>query len=371
MSLRVAFDATPELIASTGVARYSRELRGALRASGECTITAFSLGRRSQPVPPDVHHLGVPLRAIHAAWRWLDRPRAEQLVRGGADLVHSVDLIPPPTRLPLVLTVHDLVTRELPTLHDSRNAKLQAQRLAALRNAAAVLAVSQSTADSLAEFGVAAERIHVTPNGLTRLPAPPGASPAVEGSFILAVGTLEPRKGHEILLRAIAAADLGATRLVLAGPPAGRREEILRLAAELGIADRVDVLGFVSDAALAGLYDSASLVCMPSLGEGFGIPVLEAMAAGAPVVASDLPAIREVTAGAAVLVPPGDVSALSAALQRALSDETRRDQLRRQGIDRASAFSWEATAQATLRAYRGVLERTRAAAQEIPARSVL
>lgn len=365
--LRVAFDATPELIASTGVARYSRELRRALAASGECAVNAFSVGRRSQPVPAEVRHLGVPLRTVHLTWRWLGRPRAEQLARADVDLVHSVDLIPPPTRLPLILTVHDLVTRELPALHDRRNARILDRRLAVLRKAAAVLAVSQSTADSLSELGIDPGRIHVTPNGSTELPEP--AEIPLDGTpFILTVGTLEPRKGHEVLMRAFAAGDHGAVNLVFAGPPAGRDAELRRLASELGIANRVRILGFVSDAVLAGLYRSAALVCMPSLGEGFGIPVLEALAARAPVVASDLPAIREVAGDAALLVAPGDVGALSVALRRALSDEAMQERLRRRGDERVAAFGWQATAQATLTAYRAALDQP---AQEMSRHAVL
>lgn len=366
----MAFDATPEAIAATGVARYSRELRRALAAREDCSVSAFSLGRRSQPVAPGVRHLAVPLRAMHAAWRLADRPRAEQLVRAPVEVVHSVDLIPPPSRLPVVLTVHDLVTRELPTLHGRRTVRMQERRCAALRSASAVLAVSQSTADSVARIGVDPALIHVTPNGLSRLPEP-ARTPLDGQRFILAVGTLEPRKGHELLMRAFSSLARDDIRLVFAGPTAGRSEELRRLAGELGIENKLSILGFVEDAVLAGLYRSSAMLCMPSLGEGFGIPVLEAFAAPAPVVASDLPAVREVAGDAALLVAPGDVGSLASAISRVLDDGALRSALCRRGRARADSFTWQNTAELTLRVYRAVLGKTSPATQVIRAAGVL
>jgi glycosyltransferase involved in cell wall biosynthesis len=242
---------------------------------------------------------------------------------------------------------------------------MQRQQLAALDRASGILTVSRSTAERLIELGVDPERIHVTPNGLPELPPP--APPPLDGSpFILMVGTLEPRKGHELLLRAAAAAELPGLGIVFAGPTEGREAELRTLAEGLGLADRLTILGRVDDAVLAGLYAQAALLCLPSLGEGFGLPVLEAMAAGLPVVASDLPAIREVAGEAAVLVATGDVVALGAALQRATSDPELRGQLRRQGLARAATFTWEATADATVKAYQAALQRHDGARNQPP-----
>ena len=353
MTISVALDVTPELIASTGVARYSRELRRALTARNDCEVSAFGIGRRSQHIPDGVHHLAVPLRVVHAGWATVGLPRAEQ-ISGRADVVHSLDLIPPPTRLPLVVTVHDLVTTELPSLHHERAQRMQRQQLASLERAAAVLTVSQAVADSLVERGIDPARIHVTPNGLTALPDPTDP-PVPEGPFILAVGTLEPRKAHDVLIRAFAAAGTDQMRLVFAGPTDGRAAELERLASSLGVGDRLVILGRVDDSTLAGLYRRATLLCMPSLAEGFGLPVLEAMAAGLPVVASDLPAVREVAASAAVLVAPGDVDSLAAALADVAADGPLRETLRRRGWERAARFTWEAAAEATVKAYRAAL----------------
>jgi glycosyltransferase involved in cell wall biosynthesis len=355
VTIRVALDVTPELIASAGVARYTRELRRALERRDDCQVAPFALGRRSQPVPERVRHYAVPLRVVHAAWRAVGLPSAEQLA-GRVDVVHSLDLVPPPTRRPLVVTVHDTVTSELPALHGRRAAIVRQRQLDALHRADAILAVSASTAESLLDSGVDAGRVHVTPNGLTRLPAP-GPSPIPEPGFVLMVGTLEPRKGHDLLLRALARMRLAVRHVVFAGPLNGRAEELRRLAAGLGLEQRLTILGRVPDSVLAGLYRDAALLCMPSLSEGFGLPVLEALAAGVPVLASDVPAIREVAGDAAVLVPPGDVDSLAGALERVLANDRLLSDLRRRGPARASSFSWEATAEATVRAYHSALRR--------------
>lgn len=355
MTLRVALDVTPELIASTGVARYSRELRSALGERDDCQLCAFALGRRSQPLPEGVRHAPLPLRLVHQAWDILGLPRAEQLT-GPVDVVHSLDLVPPPTRQPLVITVHDLVTSELPALHASRARRMQLKQRQALTRASAILAVSRATANSLIGIGVDPELIHITANGLTRLPTPVNP-PVTRRPFVLMVGTLEPRKGHELALRALAAADLQQLAIVFAGPSLGRREQLEAVAAGLGIAERLQILGYVDDATLAGLYRDAAFLCMPSLGEGFGLPVLEAFAAGTPVVASDIPAIREVADDAAMLVPRGDVAALAHALQHIVSNEGLRAELTDRGRHRAAAFTWASTAAATVVAYQAAVQR--------------
>jgi glycosyltransferase involved in cell wall biosynthesis len=353
MSCRVAVDVTPELAGSTGVARYSRELGRALDQRDDCEVVRFAIGRGSRTRPDGVRHLPVPLRVVQRSWRLLGLPRAEHLT-GRVDIVHSLDLVAPPTRVPLVVTVHDLVAIELPDLHPRRAVRTQRRRLDMLGEAAAIVTDSQSTAEALAARGIEPDRLHVIPLGLTRLPEPAEA-PVVDGPFVLAVGTLEPRKGHELLIRAFGAAQVGDHRLVFAGPTAGREQELMTLAAQLGIADRLTVLGAVTDAVLARCYRDATLLCMPSLAEGFGLPVLEAMGAGVPAVASDIPVLRDLAGDGALLVPAGDVGALARALERVIADQSFRLRLREQGSDRAAAFTWEAAAEATVRVYEHVM----------------
>jgi glycosyltransferase involved in cell wall biosynthesis len=353
VTLRVALDVTPELIAEAGVARYSRELRRALERRSDCTVVPFAIGRGGNQLPPQARHVHVPLRIIQSGWRSLGLPRAEHIV-GSVDVVHSLDLLPPPTRCPLVVTIHDLVTSELPALHPARSRRMQRLQLEALERAAAVLTVSGSTAEALRARGVDNGRIHVAPNGLTRFPTVDDP-PVPPGPFVLAIGSLEPRKGHDLLLRAVATAGLGDIRIVFAGPPVGRSEQIEALAVELGLADRLLLLGTVQDSVLAGLYRDALLLCMPSLAEGFGLPVLEAMSFGTPVLASDLPALREVAGEAAVFAVVGDSDDLAHKLGRVVSDEQLRSRLAHEGRARASLFTWDATAEQTFQAYRAAL----------------
>lgn len=353
--LRVALDVTPELIGTTGVARYSRELRQALLRRSDCTVVPFAIGRRSQPVPPGVRHLSIPLRLVQPMWRAFGVPRAEALT-GPVDVVHSLDLVPPPTRYPLVVTVHDLLTSELPSLHPTRSQQMQRLQLAALDRSAAILTVSRSTADALIARGVDETRIQVTPHGLSLFP-PPSDPPIPGGAFVLAVGSLEPRKGHELLLRAVAHEGLERLDVVFAGPEVGRADHLRAVAAELGMGDRLRVLGRVEDAVLAGLYRDATAFCLPSWGEGFGLPVLEAMSFGTPVVVSDLPALREVAGDAALFVAPGDPECLARELRRVVEDDRLRDRLGRKGKERSSLFTWDATAEATVQAYRRVAVR--------------
>lgn len=349
MSLRIGLDVTPELFAATGVARYSRELGRALAEREDCEVVRFAVGRRTHAPSSPTRHLPLPLRIVHAAWRAGGLPRAEQLA-GPVDVVHSLDLIAPPTRRPLVLTIHDLAALARPELHDRRTVALQRRRIAQLARAQAIVAVSRATADALAARGIARSRLHVAPLGLSPLP-PPAPAPVPADPFVLTVGTLEPRKAHDQILRAFAAAGTGGARLVFAGPTAGRADALRGLAGTLGIADRLSILGPVDDAVLAGLYAQACVLCTASLDEGFGLPVLEAMAAGLPVVASDLPVARELAGEAAVRFPPGDVTALSRALARVLADAGLRDALAARGRERARDYTWQATAEATMRAY--------------------
>jgi glycosyltransferase involved in cell wall biosynthesis len=189
-------------------------------------------------------------------------------------------------------------------------------------------------------------------SGLAASAAPVVRGPAVRPS-ILVVGTLDPRKGQDVLLRALTR--LPDVRAVLVGPDQWQAASIRALATELGLDGRVDFLGRVTDDELASCYRESTLVCVPSRAEGFGLVVLEAMAFGVPVVASDLPAIREVGGDAVTLVPPEDPAALAGAIADLLADGARQDLLVAAGRVAARRWTWEATARATLRAYERAL----------------
>jgi glycosyltransferase involved in cell wall biosynthesis len=348
---RVAFDLTPVISGRTGIARYAAQLMAALRGC-PVTLQPFAVGRSSSPVPPGTRHVRLPARVLTAWWRAVPSPAIERLA-GPADLVHATGLFLPVTRLPLVVTVHDLGALRYPALHPARQLSQQRALLGALGRASAILAVSVAAADELAGFGIDRQRVVVAPLGLTPLTAPDGGSdvelPA--RNFLLTVGETAARKGYDVLLQALTRLKPGL-ELVMVGPPGADEQRLRRWAAELGVAARVHRLGVVSDDTLAALYRQAVALCFPSIAEGFGLPVLEAMAAGTPVLASDLPAVREVAGSAAAYAEGQDAEAWAKAVDALASSPETRLQMADAGRARARRFTWERTAEATLEAYR-------------------
>ncbi len=370
--MQVAFDVTPVASGRTGIARYVTQLGAALRESG-VELRRFALGRGPFPVPADARRVGVPGRVLERWWSVTHWPRVERLC-GRADLVHVTGLVIPPTALPLVITVHDLAALRFPELHPSRNVLQQRSLLRHLRGADAVVAVSQATADDLAHSGVPSERIIVAPLGLsprvgvpheppeTRACRPAdlaaadksgqGARPAT--GFLLTVGETAPRKNYGVLLHALAR--ITGPRLVIAGPPSADEPRISSLITELDIRSRVSRLRSVSDPELTALYHDALALCFPSVAEGFGLPVLEAMGAGLPVLASDIPVMHELAGDAALYAPSGDERAWAEAIEAVVADPALRADLAMRGRKRAAEFTWERTAELTIGAYRAATE---------------
>jgi alpha-1,3-rhamnosyl/mannosyltransferase len=263
-------------------------------------------------------------------------------------------------RIPSVPIIHDLAAFEPAMRPNRRSTVIERLTLGpAVRRASALLAVSQASADALARhFPAAVGRTCVAYLGATQMDsAPPDeaelASLPAPG-FVLAVGTLEPRKNLPRLVEAYETLDRELqTRHPLAVVGALGWDTGPTLAALRSLGDRAVTLGYVSDGALAELYRRCSAFCYPSLGEGFGLPVLEAMAAGAPVVTSNLSSLPEVGGEAVEYVDPGSVASIAAGLQRVLCDETRQEALRRAGLERATQFSWAAFAQRVLEVLQG------------------
>jgi glycosyltransferase involved in cell wall biosynthesis len=354
--VRAAIDVTPALVGTTGVARHARELLRALPEHG-VTPLPFAVGRGTVDAPPNTVRVRVPLRVVQQTWTLLHHPRAERFARG-AEVVHSLDLLPPPTRLPLVATVHDLVALEHPALHPPRSVSQQRAKLAAMDAVDLIMASSRATADALVKHGVTTAKIEVVPLGVSL--ATPSPAPANHGvPFVLAVGAMTKRKGLDVLARAFAALDAPDLQLVLAGPPSDASAELDTLLTSLDIRDRTRIMGAIDDEGLAALYRDASALCFPSHAEGFGLPVLEAMAAGCPVVVSDLPVLRELVGDAGIFVPPADVDGLRCALHDIVTNRATRDELARAGRARASAYSWDATAAATADVYTRAVSRSR------------
>ena len=313
-------------------------------------------------LPPErTRVLAWPGRLATRAWVELRHPRLPARLTGELDLVHATSAAVPPARgLPLVATVHDVAFRHFPAAYPASGRRFheRATRIA-VAEAARVLVPSAATARDLADlYGLEPERVTVTPLGADP-PAEPDPEPArrlldrlgVDGPFLLAVGTLEPRKNLPRLVAAFAeaAAELPEHHLVVVGPAGWG-------AALAGItAPRVVLAGSVEDAVLQGLYAAADGLANPSLYEGFGLPVLEAMARGLPVLTSDRSSLPEVAGGAALLVDPTDVPAIAKGLVELVSDRALRERLATDGRSRAATFTWRAAAAATWAAYEEVL----------------
>jgi glycosyltransferase involved in cell wall biosynthesis len=282
------------------------------------------------------------------------------------DLVHATSAAVPPTRgRPLVATVHDLAFRHYPEAYPAAGRRYHERSARIVADEAArVLVPSEATARDLAElYGVDRGRVTITPLGAEVPPDPDRAGAerllhdlGVRGPFLLAVGTLEPRKNLPRLLDAFgeAAGELGGHWLVVVGPVGwGPR---LRPTWD---SVRVKLAGPVGDRLLHALYQAADGLAYPSLYEGFGLPVLEAMANGTPVLTSDRSSLPEVAGDAALLVDPTDRAAIAAGLVRLAGDSALRRRLVEAGRRRAAAFTWRATAAATWSTYREVTERHR------------
>jgi glycosyltransferase involved in cell wall biosynthesis len=260
--------------------------------------------------------------------------------REGVDVLHCPTfrgpLSPPP--MPLVVTVHDLAVLRHPETFNSwtrHYSRLCVPRVA--RAASQIIAVSEFTKHELGELiGTPAEKVTVIPNGVAEVFSPDG--PAADGDYVLTVGTLEPRKN---LGRVQEAVSLAGAELRVVG---GRGWGDVHVAAGL--------FGRVTDDELARLYRGAKCVVYASLYEGFGLPIAEAMACGTPVVTSRGGATEETAGGAAVLVDPYDPAAIATGIADAVA---RHDELRRLGLERARAFSWDEAARATLDVYREVV----------------
>ena len=318
----------------TGDETYVENLLRALpRVAGDLRFAAVT--RHPRLVPDGVEAVELPARVQEVRMAW-SLPRLLRRLRPA--LAHFQHALPLACPCAAVVTVHDLSFERDASLMGARErAIFRAVVPRAARRAARVLTVSERTKRDIVElYGLPPEKVIVTPNGVDPI-FRPGGRP---DSYVLLVGAVQKRKNP--LAAAAAAADVGL-QLVVAGPPrdAALARELERRGARL--------LGYVDKERLAELYRGAACVVLPSRFEGFGLPVLEAMASGTPVVAAPDPALREVADGAAVFAEPQQ---LADGIRRALAE---RDRLVAAGLARASEFSWEETARRTAGVYREVI----------------
>jgi glycosyltransferase involved in cell wall biosynthesis len=285
-------------------------------------------------------------------------------LRDRLSLLHSQYIAPPFSFLPDVVTIHDILFETHPELFEGAFSERSVGLIRrTARRAAMVLTVSEFSRRALVErYHLSPERVLVTPNGVDREAFRPlGAESEgirkryrLDGPFVLFVGRIEPRKNLPRLIRAFSRARGrlgGSIRLVIAGKEDFRSREVFQEAERQGEASVV-FLGAVPDADLPSLYNLAVALVYPSLAEGFGLPVLEAMACGTPVVASPRGALPEVGGDAVLWVEPEDEEAIAEGIERIVTDNDLRGKLRAAGPSRAAHFEWKETARGTLEAYR-------------------
>lgn len=358
-------DVTALLGSTTGVGQMVKQLASRLPRYPSLDLTGLIVswrgrGRLGHVIPPGwtMKPLPLPARLTHGGWRRFDRPRLR-----GFDLVHGPNYIVPPTdggaRL---VTVHDLTAWRFPELVDHHSQFYPKHLRRAVAEGADIHAVSSFVADEIeAELGLERDRIHVIRNGYEPIAAGDArrGRSLIGAPYVLAIGTIEPRKDYVTLVRAMAAIwpifpDL---KLVIAGADGWGTQQLDEVIDELGVADRIGRLGYVSDPVKADLLVGAELLAYPSVYEGFGLPLLEAMGAGVPVVSTSAGAIPEIAGRAAVLVEPRDPSALAGALLSVLEDDDLRVQLATAGRRQVIGYSWDHAAEEMIETYRTLADR--------------
>ena len=351
--MRIGLDATPLLGSLTGIGTYTAQLIAALSdGPDELVATAFTWRSRrdlQSLLPPSVTATGrrAPARGLQQLWARAQWPPVE-LLAGPMDVFHATNYVLPPLRRAAgVVTVHDLAYLRMTHVVDAASARYRQLVPRSLRRAAAVITDSQAVADQIQE--AYAPTVPVVPVPLGVDPAWGEARPAdaalrsrlgLPSSYVLFVGTLEPRKDLATLLAAHAQMQDPPPLVLVGGRGWGEQLDLSRCITP-GYLERHELLQVVA---------GASVLALPSRDEGFGLPLLEAMAAGVPVVASDLPVLKEVGGDVARYAPVGDAEAFAAALQETLTDPGDPAALRRQ----AAPFTWQRTASLTRAVYGSV-----------------
>lgn len=372
--MRVAFDAGPITARRTGIGHYAQQLAAQLLARREaCELRLWSVGRAvvdyaSLDGAGDVRRIPLPARVMYGAWHYTGRPRLETLV-GAADVVHATNYFLPPTRRSRrVLTIHDLAYAAVPEVCPVQKVGPFARNLGKFaREADAVIAVSEATkGDVVRFFEVSPEKISVVHHGKGEHFQPIERDEAaawlcseytIDGPYFLFVSTIEPRKNVATLVRAFAQAarDLPHSLVLIGGEGRGAAK-VFALAEQLGVGDRIVRPGYVDAGELPWFYSGAEALVFPSHYEGFGMPMLEAMACGCPVICADNSSLPEVAGGAAELVNATDVEGLAAAMVKVAADLQHRDSLAARGLARAGEFSWSRCADETLAVYRAAMD---------------
>jgi len=367
--MQVGIDYTAAARQRAGIGRYTRELVGALiaqRSPHRYVLFAATGGLATGDWRLAIKGRPVQLRALPISDEWLARlwhrlrlPIPVETVIGPVDVFYSPDFVLPPTRCGTrtLLTVHDLSFVHYPDHFVPKLVRYLSQVVPrSVARADRVLADSEATrADLITHLGTPPEKVDVLYSGVAprfRPEVEPGERERLRARYglgdvpyILSVGTLQPRKNYTRLIQAFARLR-GDVQLAIAGGRGWLCQDILAEAARLG--GRVRILGFVEEVDLPVLYRNAALFAFPSLYEGFGLPVLEAMACGVPVVCSNASSLPEVAGDAALLIDPLDTEELTQALNRGLEDAGLRQAMVDRGFVQAARFTWERAARQLL-----------------------
>lgn len=372
--MRIALDYTAGIRQGAGIGQYVRSLVGAMLAQdSKNTYTLITSGRptreRSFPTASNVHgrSVFVPDRYLNILWYRWRVPLYANYFTGPADIYHGLDFGLPPLRggVRKVVTVYDLAFLEHPeTAVPSLAAYLMKVVPEAVAAADVVAAMSHTTKRALIkQFKVPPEKITVIPGGVAphfqRITDPELLEATrrkfeLERPLVLSVGTLEPRKNHLGLIKAfyeVQKRKESSAILAIAGGRGWLYEETQRVVKELKLENKVRFLGRVSELELLTLYSLADVFAFPSFFEGFGIPPLEAMACGAPVITSNISSLPEVAGDAAILVDPHDTNAIANAIIRVTEDEQLQEELRQKGYLQAQRYTWSNAAGKMLSAY--------------------
>ena len=375
--MRIAIDYTAATRQAAGIGNYVRSLVDAMLAQDDTNqYTLLTSGRppRERPFPTAENVRGrsliIPDRYLNVLWYRWRLPISATFFTGQVDIYHGPDFVLPPLngKLRKVVTVHDLAFLEHPEYAvPELAAYLKKVVPEAVEAADVVASVSQTTRQTLIEhFQTPLEKITLVPNGIRayfRRITDPVLLEATRHKFglksplVLGVGTQEPRKNHLGLIKAFhKAVSTGnkSTRpamLALAGGSGWLYEETEQIVAELKLEKKVRFLGRVSDLELMMLYSLADVFVFPSFYEGFGVPPLEAMACGTPVITSNTSSLPEVVGDAAIMVNPHKINEIASAINRVLENKQLQEDLRQKGYTRAAHFTWFRSAQKMLSIY--------------------
>jgi glycosyltransferase involved in cell wall biosynthesis len=373
--MRIGIDGIPLVALRTGVGHYTFELARALSILSPAD--RFEL---ISPLPildsvteeinqPNLRPVRLRLNALLRPWWAVRLPL--YIRQAGLDVFHGTNFdVPLWNRCASVLTIHDLSLFLHSETHEERLVRRARRRMPLMaRTAHMIITPSQSVKRETCElFRISPERVVAIPEAARSCFKPVMAHEAaqvkrqlgVEDEFILFVGTIEPRKNLVTLARAfeevLRSADL-RPQLVIAGKKGWLTEELFSFVKEMEAGGRMRFTGYLPDESLAALYSTCKVCVYPSLYEGFGLPALEAMACGAPVITSSTAALMETAGDAARLFDPHDAQALAKAIKGLLLDEDARSELSARGLRRAAQFSWENTARLTMEVYREAISR--------------